>query len=106
VCWFTIDRKKAGVPSSKLYEGRTDEKIADVVGVGKDTLRKAKYIVEAVEDRSIVWSMTDWEDAEDFYEKYGPGTNPEASAKWLYVMRMHTLAGLHLKEGAGSIDPQ
>jgi hypothetical protein len=32
----------AGKPSSKLDEGCTDEKIAKIVGVRKDTLRKAE----------------------------------------------------------------
>jgi N6-adenosine-specific RNA methylase IME4/ParB-like chromosome segregation protein Spo0J len=43
------EREKAGIPSSNLDEGRTDEKIASFVGVGKDTLRKSEAIVEAAE---------------------------------------------------------
>jgi len=43
------ERKKAGKPSSKLDAGRTDEKIARYLGVGKDTLRKAEALVIASE---------------------------------------------------------
>ena len=43
------ERKKAGKPSSKLDAGRTDEKIAKYLGVGKDTLRKAEALVVASE---------------------------------------------------------
>ena len=44
-----------------------------------------------------VSNMTDWEDAEDFNQKY---RRSESRAKWMYLMRQYTLAGLHLKEGA------
>lgn len=44
------ERRKAGRPSSDSDEGRTDEKIAKAVGVGKDKLRQAEYIVEAAEE--------------------------------------------------------
>lgn len=41
--------------ASKLDEtsGRTDEKVASALGVGKDTYRKAKAVVEAAEDESL-----------------------------------------------------
>ena len=44
------ERMKAGKPSSKLDEGRTDEKVGSIVGMGKDTYRKAKEIVDASEE--------------------------------------------------------
>ena len=47
-----------------------------------------------------VRSMTNWESGEDWYAKYGPATNPEASANWLHIMRLYDLAGLYLREGA------
>lgn len=40
------ERMLSGQPSSKLDKGRTDETIAKVVGVGKDTLRKIIVIAE------------------------------------------------------------
>lgn len=43
------ERMRTGKPSSKLDEGRTDEKIASYLGIGKTTLRKAEEIVEAAE---------------------------------------------------------
>jgi len=49
------ERMKEGKPSSKLDKGRTDEKIAKYVGVGKTTLRKAETIVEAAEDDPEKW---------------------------------------------------
>jgi hypothetical protein len=47
-----------------------------------------------------VRSMTDWEDAEDWEKKYGRKANPEAAAKWNYIMRIYGLGGIHLQEGA------
>lgn len=38
----------AGRPSSKLDQGRTDQRVAEAVGMRKDTYRKAKEIVESV----------------------------------------------------------
>jgi ParB-like chromosome segregation protein Spo0J len=44
------EREKAGIrPSSDSDKGRTDEKVADFVGVSRDTLRKAEEVVEAAE---------------------------------------------------------
>ena len=45
-------------------------------------------------------NMTDWDDVEDFNEKY---RGSESRIKWMYLMRQFTLARLHLKEGA---DPE
>ena len=36
----------------------------------------------------------------DWAKKYGRKANPEAYSKWMYIMRVYNLAGLHLKEGA------
>jgi len=44
------ERMKSGKPSSKLDEGRTDEKVGSIVGMGKDTYRKAKKVVDASEE--------------------------------------------------------
>lgn len=41
------ERMLAGIPSSNLDEGRTDTRVAKLVGMGKTTYRKAKEIVEA-----------------------------------------------------------
>jgi ParB family chromosome partitioning protein len=40
-------------PASNLDAGRTDEKVASAIGVGKDTYRKAKAVVAASEDESL-----------------------------------------------------
>ena len=47
-----------------------------------------------------VMTMKDWNDAEEWEEKYGQGNNVEAFSKWNYVIRHYQLAGLLLKQGA------
>jgi hypothetical protein len=67
--------------------------------------RQREMIIQRSQTYGLDWmrawneinKMTDWEDAEDFAEKYS-GT--ESRAQWMYIMRQYTLAGLHLKEGA------
>ncbi len=44
--------------------------------------------------------MSDWEDAEDWEKKYGRENDLNAFSKWNYIMRIYSLAGTHLKEGA------
>lgn len=43
------ERMLAGKPSSESDEGRTDEKIAKLCGIGRDTLHRIRAIVEAAE---------------------------------------------------------
>ena len=59
--------------------------------------RSQTYGLEWMRAWGEINKMTDWQDVEDFMEKYA-GT--ESRAKWLYIVRQYTLAGLHLKEGA------
>jgi len=47
-----------------------------------------------------VMLMTDWEDAEEWEQKYGRENNLDAYSKWNYVTRHYQLAGLLLKQGA------
>ena len=47
-----------------------------------------------------VMIMKDWNDAEEWEEKYGRDNNVEAYSKWNYVIRHYQLAGLLLKQGA------
>jgi hypothetical protein len=49
-----------------------------------------------------VMTMKDWNDVEEWEEKYGQGNNVEAFSKWNYVIRHYQLAGLLLKQGADS----
>ena len=68
------------------------------------------YGLEYMRAYTDVRGMTDWEDAEEFVKKYVGSTNVERSrrepenveavTKWLYVMRLYTMAGLHLRNGA------
>jgi hypothetical protein len=62
--------------------------------------RSQTYSVEYSKAWMEVRSMTDWEDAEDWEKKYGRKANPEAAAKWNYIMRIYGLGGIHLQEGA------
>jgi len=62
--------------------------------------RSQTYSPEYTKTWSEVRSMSDWEDAVDWAKKYGRKANPEAYSKWMYIMRVYNLAGLHLKEGA------
>jgi len=45
-----------------------------------------------------VASYTDWKTPDEFREKYGRITNPEAYAKYLYINRVYELAGILLME--------
>jgi len=47
-----------------------------------------------------VMIMKDWNDVEEWEEKYGRDNNVEAYSKWNYVIRHYQLAGLLLKQGA------
>ena len=65
--------------------------------------RSQSYSLEYLRAFQEVRAMDDWEDPEDFERKYGRTTNPEARSKWLYIMRLYEMAGLHLQKGA---DPE
>jgi len=56
------------------------------------------YSFEYMEAFVDVENFTDWEDSNDFLEKYGPEKNPEAFSKYLYTMSIYNLAGVFLKE--------
>lgn len=47
-----------------------------------------------------VMLMNDWEDAEEWEEKYGLQNNLEAYSKWNYLTRYYEIAGIMLKHGA------
>jgi ParB/RepB/Spo0J family partition protein len=50
------ERMLAGVPSSNLDKGRTDAQVAKAVGMGKDTYRKAREVVEAAEQEPELYA--------------------------------------------------
>jgi len=54
------------------------------------------YSLDYTKSFAYVLDYTDWEDAEDWERKYR--ADPEIWSKWLYVMRIHNLAGILLKE--------
>ena len=49
-------------------------------------------------------SWTDWKTVEEFKEKYGMPSNPEAKAKFTYIMRILSTAGTLLKENMANAD--
>ena len=65
--------------------------------------RSQSFSLEYTKTFLEVRAMIDWDTPEEFFNKYGPETNPEARSKWIYIMRLYEMAGLHLKEGA---DPE
>jgi hypothetical protein len=64
--------------------------------------RTHTYSTEYTKTWVDVKNMSDWETPEEFVQKYGIVNNPVAMSKWLYIMRIFSLAGLHLQEG---VDP-
>ena len=62
--------------------------------------RSQTYSFEYLKTWSEVIGMSDWEDPIDWAKKYGRKANPEAYSKWMYIMRVIGLGGLHLQEGA------
>lgn len=50
----------------------------------------------------VTW--TDWETVEEFNEKYGMPNNPESQAKFVYIMRQYSMAGILLKENMANAD--
>ena len=46
----------------------------------------------------------DWKTFDEWEQKYGPDTNPDAWANYLYITRIYNLAGIMLQEKAA--DPE
>jgi len=62
------------------------------------------YSLEYMRTFAHVRNFTDWDDAEDWEERYGILVNPEAWAKYAYIMRIYNLAGILLKEKVADVD--
>lgn len=58
------------------------------------------YSLEYAKAFQEVTLMRDWKDYDEFEDKYGREANIDASSKWMYIMRIYNLAGIHLHEGA------
>jgi len=56
--------------------------------------------LEYVRTFNEVMLMRDWENAEEWEEKYGRENNLDAYSKWNYVTRHYQMAGILLKQGA------
>jgi hypothetical protein len=61
-------------------------------------LRAQTYSMEYTKAYADVLKMDNWTTVQEFHQKYGQQTNPEAFAKWLYVRNVFNLAGLLLQE--------
>ena len=48
--------------------------------------------------------MTDWTEPKEWEIKYGRWTNPEINAKFVYIMKVFTFAGILLREK--HVDPE
>jgi hypothetical protein len=62
-------------------------------------LRSQTYTMEYARAFIAVERMEDWNTLEEFENKYGIHTNPEAFAQTLYMRNLFNSAGLLLKEG-------
>ena len=56
------------------------------------------YSLEYTKAFADVTSYTDWEDADDWHEKYGILANPEAWSEYAYITSTYNLVGILLKE--------
>jgi hypothetical protein len=56
------------------------------------------YSLEYTRAFADVRSYTDWEDVDDWHEKYGILSNPEAWSEYAYITSTYNLAGILLKE--------
>jgi hypothetical protein len=56
------------------------------------------FTLEYIKTYVEVASYTDWKTPDEFREKYGRITNPEAYAKYIYINRAYELAGILLME--------
>lgn len=55
------------------------------------------YGLEYTKAWSEVISTVDWQNVEEFQQKYSFNANPEFHSKWVYIMSIWRLAGLSLK---------
>jgi len=61
-------------------------------------LRSQSYRMEYARAYASIVTQVDWEDPDDWFEKYGRFTNPEAFSNFLYIMNTFNFAGVLLKE--------
>jgi len=66
--------------------------------------REQGYSLEYIQTLNEVLGMTDWTEPKEWEIKYGRWTNPEANAKFVYIMRVFTFAGILLREN--QVDPK
>ena len=62
--------------------------------------RSQRYNLEYSEALNEVAAQLYWTTPKEWEIKYGRWTNPKANAKFIYIMRVYTLAGLLLREDA------
>ena len=66
--------------------------------------RSQGYSLEYSQALNEVVGQTDWTEPKEWEVKYGRWTNPEGNTKFIYIMRVYTLAGILLREDA--VDPK
>jgi hypothetical protein len=60
--------------------------------------RGQTYSFEYLNSFAETMRLTDWKTGEEFYQKYGPTTNPEKWARYAHVTNLYNIAGVMLKE--------
>ena len=65
-----------------------------------------RYQAMSIEYMKIYREVSNYEfkNWEEWQEKYGRWDNPDADAKWLYIMLVFNMAGIILKENLGEAD--
>ena len=60
--------------------------------------KQSLYSLEYSNAFAEIRKYREWQNVEEFRQKYGPDTNPKAWANWLYILRIFNLAGVLLQE--------
>ena len=66
--------------------------------------RLSLYSLEYTQAFAEIRKQRNWETFEEWEQKYGPDSNPEAWSNYLYITRIYNLAGIMLQEKAA--DPE
>ena len=65
--------------------------------------REQAYNIDYLETLNEILGMTDWNNPKEWEIKYGRYTNPKTNAKFVYIMKVFTFAGILLRED--HVDP-
>jgi len=94
-----INQQRTREQSFKAQEEAEKTRQRDIV-----FQRLQGYSLEYAKAFIDVASFTDWETVDEFREKYGRITNPQAFAKFIYITRVYEFAGILIMENVA--DPE